>query len=42
MDALAEYLGLKERTARERIREFKNDYQYKNGRVKKVTDGGVE
>ena len=42
VDALAEYLGLKERTARERIREFKNDYQYKNGRVKKVTDGGVE
>ena len=35
VDALAEYLGIKERTVRERIREFRSEYHYKNGRVKR-------
>lgn len=35
VDALAEYLGIKERTVRERIREFRDEYHYKNGRVKR-------
>lgn len=40
VEELAEYLGLKERTARERIREFRADYKYKNGRVKRGADEG--
>lgn len=35
VDAIAEYLDLKERTVRERIREYRNEYSYKNGRIKK-------
>jgi len=42
VEELAEYLGLKERTARERIREFRADYKYKNGRVKRGADEGDE
>lgn len=38
VEELAEYLGVKERTARERIREFRADYKYKNGRVKRGAD----
>lgn len=33
VDALAEYLELKERTIRERIREFDDDYKYSKGKV---------
>lgn len=35
VDAIAEYLDLKERTVRERVREYKDEYFYKNGRIKK-------
>ena len=35
VNALAEYLGVKERTVRERIREFRDEYKFKNGRVKR-------
>lgn len=35
VDAIAEYLDLKERTVRERVREYKDEYCYKNGRIKK-------
>lgn len=42
VEDIAEYLGLKERTARERIREFRESYKYKNGRVKRSADDGAE
>ena len=32
-EALAEYLGIKERTIRDRIREFENDYKYSKGKI---------
>ena len=38
VDAIAEYLDLKERTVRERIREFRSEYKYKNGRIKRGAD----
>jgi len=33
VDELAEYLGVKERTVRDRIREFDDDYKYSKGKV---------
>jgi len=35
---LADHLGLTERTVRERIREFKDTYTYKDGNVIKISD----
>ena len=32
-EALAEYLGIKERTIRDRIREFEDDYKYSKGKI---------